>query len=224
MVNWSANVWPSHLTIIFLAPVILRQMKRWMEGAWTIGKLQPTHKPLDDVCWMWHPMLWSLLTTDFRCVGTTGKMEMVERVMAAAIKNVQASILSGIIWYSVPCSFLLPTMLSVLVPAPWMLAPQEIKTSARSTTSSSWHDSHVLAFSSWRHFLRLQWWRLGESDSRNYLGHIWQQCLAISQSCSHHESFCGSYTWVVKTKVAVDKMFAIHCTDVHLALPTTTCM
>jgi hypothetical protein len=111
-----------------------------------------------------------------------------------------------------------------LVPAPWMLAPQEIKTSARSTTSGSWYNSHVLAFSSWRHFLRLQWWRLGESGSRNYLGHIWQQCLAISQSCSHHESFCGSYTSVVKTKVALDKMFSIHCTDVHLALPTTTCM
>ncbi len=178
---------------------MLRQMKRWMKGAWTVGKFQPTHKPLDDVCWMWHPMLRSLLTTDVRCVGTTGEMEMVERVMAAAIKNVPASILSGIIWYSVPWSFLLPTMLSVLVPAPWMLAPQEIRKSARSTTSGSWHNLHVLAFSSWRHLLRLQWWRKGESD---YLGHICQHYLAISQSCSHHESFCGSYTWVVKTKVA----------------------
>jgi len=35
-------------------------------------------------------MLWSLLTAYFRCVGTRGKMEMVEHVMAAAIKNVQA--------------------------------------------------------------------------------------------------------------------------------------
>ncbi len=203
---------------------MLRQMKRWMKGAWTVGKFQPTHKPLDDVCWMWHPMVRSLLTTDVRCVGTTGEMEMVERVMAAAIKNVPASILSGIIWYSVPWSFLLPTMLSVLVPAPWMLAPQEVRKFARSTTSGSWHHLHMLAFSRWSRFLRLQWWRLGESGSRNYLGHIWQHCLAISQSCSHHESLCGSYTWVVKTKVAPDKMFAICCTDMHLALPTTTCM
>ncbi len=56
--------------------------------------------------------------------------------------------LPGIIWYSVPCCVLLPTMLSVLVPAPWMLAPQEIRKSARSTTSGSWHNLHVLAFSS----------------------------------------------------------------------------
>lgn len=60
----------------------------------------------------------SLHITDARCLGTTGLMEIVERVIAAAIKNVPASIRSGIIWYSVPCNFLLPVIFRVLVPAP----------------------------------------------------------------------------------------------------------
>ena len=79
----------------------------------------------------------SLSTNEVKCSGTTGLIDIADRVIAAAIKNVPASIRSGMIRYSVACSFLVPVILKVLVPAPCIHAPHDIKKFARSTTSGS---------------------------------------------------------------------------------------
>lgn len=97
----------------------------------------PTLREFHLVCCIRQPIVRSLSTTDDIWLGITGLMEMVDRVIDAAIRKVPASIRSGIIWYWVPWSFFFPVICRVLVPAPSILAPHDIKKFARSTTSGS---------------------------------------------------------------------------------------
>lgn len=83
------------------------------------------------------PAMANLSTRDSKCLGITGDKEIQDRVMAAAIMNVPASIRSGIMVNSQPCNCFLPVITIVLVPAPSMHAPLAIRNSARSKTSGS---------------------------------------------------------------------------------------
>lgn len=58
-------------------------------------------------------------------------------VMAAAVKKVAAAMRSGITRCSQPVSLFTPSMEMVLFPAPRILAPQELRKSARSVISGS---------------------------------------------------------------------------------------
>ena len=114
---------------IIKADTMEKNKRRWWQ--------KRTWREFHLVCWTRQPIERSFSTTDVRCLGMTGLMDIADRVIAAAIKKVPASIRSGIILYSVPWSFLVPVMLKVLVPAPFINAPHEIKKFARSTTSGS---------------------------------------------------------------------------------------
>ena len=72
-----------------------------------------------------------------RCFGMTFCTITSPRVIAAAHINVPASIWSGMIEYSVPCSLWTPRMRITSVPAPLTLAPMLFKKFATSTTCGS---------------------------------------------------------------------------------------
>ena len=75
--------------------------------------------------------------TDSKCDGMIPVMRMLEPVTAAADISVAATMRSGIIACTAGLSFFIPSITTVLSPAPCIFAPQALRKSARSTISGS---------------------------------------------------------------------------------------
>ena len=83
------------------------------------------------------PASFSLARSGFKCSVRTFSMTTSPPAIVAAIMNVPASMRSGITVWETPSSFLTPSIRMILVPAPLMLAPMELRNVTRSTISGS---------------------------------------------------------------------------------------
>ncbi len=87
--------------------------------------------------YIWHPICSNSVIKESMCAGLISLIVISPFVIAAAEIYVAAAILSGIIRYSQPVSFLTPHIHIVLSPAPLILAPHLFRKHAKSTISGS---------------------------------------------------------------------------------------
>ena len=84
-----------------------------------------------------HPQSLNFWSNAFRCSGITGVTINGDLVIAAAIRKVPASILSGIISISAATNSFTPYIINVSVPTPFILAPILFKKSQSCVISCS---------------------------------------------------------------------------------------